>query len=109
MHPEEKRNTRFFSKIKWNNKTSRTVISFIDESGQIWKFNFVYYNNKFFGGTRNEYRLTGMTDFIRVKNLKKGDVIVLSINDKGDYFMGVDKPRNTEKLIFSNKWKIVNI
>jgi hypothetical protein len=38
---------------------------------------FIYYNNKFFGGTRNEYRVTGMTAYLREFNLKAGDKVIL--------------------------------
>ena len=67
----------FFPKLDPTIKNPRAVIDLVDETGKDWTFNFIYYNNKFFGGTRNEYRLTGMTDFIRSFNLKAGDFIVL--------------------------------
>jgi len=68
---------RFFPALPKNIKNPRTVIDLVDETGKIWSFNYIYYNNKFFGGTRNEYRLTGMTEFIRAFNLKTGDTIIL--------------------------------
>jgi restriction endonuclease EcoRII-like protein len=67
----------FFPPLTPNLKNPRVVIDLLDETGRIWYFNFIYYNNKFFGGTRNEYRLTGMTEFIRAFNLKTGDTVVL--------------------------------
>ena len=67
----------FFPPLSPELKNPRAVIDVVDETGKEWAFNFIYYNNKFFGGTRNEYRLTGMTDFIRAFNLKTGDVVVL--------------------------------
>jgi len=68
---------KFFPALGRDTKNPRTVIYVVDETGKEWSFNFIYYNNKFFGGTRNEYRLTGMTEFIRSFNLKTGDVLVL--------------------------------
>ena len=41
-----------------------------------YSFNFIYYNNELFGGTRNEYRLTGMTGFLRHNDLCEGDILV---------------------------------
>jgi hypothetical protein len=68
---------RFFPSLPSGMKNPRAVIDLVDETGRMWSFNFIYYNNKFFGGTRNEYRLTGMTEFVRAFNLKTGDTIVL--------------------------------
>lgn len=56
---------QFFPELDADEKNPRISLYFIDEANQRWKFNFIYYNNKFFGGTRNEYRLTGMTEYIR--------------------------------------------
>jgi hypothetical protein len=68
---------KFFPALTRTIKNPRAVIDLTDETGKVWSFNFIYYNNKFFGGTRNEYRLTGMTEFIRAFNLKTGDTIIL--------------------------------
>lgn len=68
---------RFFPVLPQDIKNPRAVIDLVDETGKIWSFNYIYYNNRFFGGTRNEYRLTGMTEFIRAFNLKTGDTIIL--------------------------------
>ncbi len=73
----------FFPKLDEKIKNPRAVIDVVDETGREWSFNFIYYNNKFFSGTRNEYRLTGMTEFIREFNLKAGDFIILErISDR---------------------------
>jgi hypothetical protein len=68
---------RFFPLLTNATKNPRAVIDLVDETGKTWSFSFIYYNNKFFGGTRNEYRLTGMTGYIRSFNLKTGDTILL--------------------------------
>ena len=65
----------YFPPLDKKVKNPSVFISFTDESGEKWKFRFIYYNNKFFGGTRNEYRLTHMTKFFKVKNLKERDKI----------------------------------
>ena len=41
-----------------------------------WYFGFVYYNNKFFGGTRNEYRLSKTKAFIKKYKLTAGDALI---------------------------------
>lgn len=70
---------RFFPDLGNEEKNPRVAMFFNDETGKTWKLNFIYYNNKFFDekGTRNEYRLTGMTAFFRQNSLKAGDSITL--------------------------------
>ena len=70
---------RFFPDLGNTEKNPRVAMYFRDEAGKTWKLNFIYYNNRFFDehGTRNEYRLTGMTAFFRENALKAGDTITL--------------------------------
>ena len=51
-----------------------------DEQGIDWQFRYIYYNNKIHdaGGTRNEYRITHMTQYFRAVGAKAGDILVLS-------------------------------
>lgn len=67
----------FFPSLDSSSKNPRAILNLVDETGRKWIFQFIYYNNKFFGGTRNEYRLTGMTAYFREFNLKAGDRILL--------------------------------
>ena len=73
----------FFPELNRSTKNPRTVITLRDEHDNAWSFNFIYYNNKFFGGTRNEFRLTGMTKYIRSNVLKAGDEIHFSKDQSG--------------------------
>jgi hypothetical protein len=60
--------------------------------GAIHKLRFVYYNNKLNGkGTRNEYRLTYLTSFLRHSNAQSGDVFRLTRCQPGTYNMEVVK------------------
>ena len=99
----------FFPKLDGTEKNPRSVITFTDEGGEKWNFNFIYYNNKFFGGTRNEYRLTGMTKFFTRKNLRVSDKVILDKNEVGDYFISYKKPSKPGKIILSNNWKIIDV
>lgn len=76
--PRDSRILDFFPKLDASIKNPRVVIDIVDEAGEEWTFNYIYYNNRKFGGTRNEYRLTGMTDFIRRHGLKAGDSITFT-------------------------------
>ena len=55
-------------------------IEMIDDTGVIWRFRYIYYNNKLHdkGGTRNEYRITHMTKFFRAVGAVEGDIMVIS-------------------------------
>lgn len=102
----------FFPALNGDEKNPRTYLYFIDNVNKRWKFNFIYYNNKFFGGTRNEYRLTGMTAYIRQNNLKTGDTIVLSRDDTGILSIRFERQNSTSsstpKLVITGTWKVVN-
>ena len=101
----------FFPILNAKLKNPREVLDITDDSGRVWVFAFIYYNNRFFGGTRNEYRLTGMTAFLRDYNLKAGDKIVLlresariiRITFKRASDRGVGKV-----LKLSTVWKVIN-
>ena len=73
MHiPKQEEILSFFPALDTATKNPRCIMRFVDDAGSIWKFAFIYYNNKFFGGTRNEYRLTRMTPFINEHQLRAG-------------------------------------
>jgi hypothetical protein len=51
-----------------------------DTQGDVHRFRFVYYNNKHHHprGTRNEYRITYMTAWLRNSGAKEGDVFEIA-------------------------------
>lgn len=66
-----------------------------DEFGKKWKLRYVYYNNKLHvaGGTRNEYRITWMTEYLRLNSAKSGDsVIFKATNEPDEYKIRLVKP-----------------
>lgn len=100
----------FFPALNKEEKNPRTTLYFIDEAGTRWKFNFIYYNNRFFGGTRNEYRLTGMTEYLRQNNLKTGDSIILTRS--ADDLLSIRAERQNKsstgpKFVITGTWKVV--
>jgi hypothetical protein len=74
----------FFPKLDASLYNPRVHLSFVDDGGTFWEFAFIYYNNALFDGTRNEYRLTRMTKYIRQAGLAVGDEVILSRN--GDHY-----------------------
>lgn len=68
----------FFPNLDANRYNPRAHLRFIDDAGMFWEFAYIYYNNALFGGTRNDFRLTRMTKFIRQAGLAEGDELILS-------------------------------
>ena len=52
-------------------------------TGTTWTFWFIYYNNWRIGKTRNEYRLTHMTKFLRQSHAVPGDELLLTRETDG--------------------------
>ena len=74
----------FFPLLSPSEKNPRVALEFHEDDGVTrWRFVFIYYNNRLFGGTRNEYRLTWMTRYLRTKNAKAGDELVFTRDANG--------------------------
>jgi hypothetical protein len=56
--------------------------------GQVLRLRFVYYNNRLHApnGTRNEYRITYLTKFLRDANAKEGDAFEITKKDGQDRY-----------------------
>lgn len=111
--PKDPRVLEFFPSLDPSRKNPRLFLTFIDEGDASWNFSFIYYNNKFFDGTRNEYRLTRMTDFIRINNMKQGDTIVLKKDKKGLYRIYCHHEKigaldENGVLILRGGWKVIS-
>lgn len=109
--PKEPEILGFFPKLDKSHKNPRANLLFVDAEDYEWNFVFIYYNNKFFGGTRNEYRLTGMTRYIRENNLKQGDEMVMSVDDEGKRSI-VCKRKDTVAdgpLVLKGTWKVIKL
>jgi len=110
--PKDPRFLSFFPKLNTNTKNPRFHITFRDNLSTKWIFAFIYYNNIDFGGTRNEYRLTRMTKFIRGHNLHAGDTITLTRDTGGLYSVSYLRRRTvdaTGTLKLGSSWIIVSI
>jgi hypothetical protein len=99
----------FFPKLDSSRKNPRAILDIVDDTAREWTFYFIYYNNRLFGGTRNEYRLTGMTTFLREFNLKPGDVLIFTRTSPRrisvSFLRSTPGVGNTLKL--SSGWKII--
>lgn len=111
--PKEEKILNFFPVLNIKEKNPRVCLVFTDDNGTRWEFAFIYYNNKFFGGTRNEFRLTRMTPFFRAHNLCQKDELILqkthdgirSVTYRRSKVNGLDE-RGVLKL--TGGWKVIS-
>ncbi len=109
--PREELILAFFPPLDRSVKNPRHRLRFTDSSGEKWEFAYIYYNNRFFGGTRNEYRLTCMTPFMRSANLKAGDKLTLH-REGTSYRMTYRRSSQQEasgRLKLGSTWRVVPI
>ena len=88
-----KRNTellRFMPSLDLTKQNPDSIFRCVDARGESWEFRYIYYNKKLFGtGTRNEYRLTGLTALIRRYEVMPGDELIFSKSPNGEYFIEI--------------------
>lgn len=116
--PREKKILSFFPELSAFHRNPRAHLRFEDQSGHLWEFAFIYYNNRFFGGTRNEYRLTRMTKYIREAGLQTGDKVVMRRDTTGDYSISYHRAKDPESvrtedgttvLKLGSGWRVIGI
>ena len=111
--PKDPKILGFFPTLPTDVKNPRIHLYFRDEDGTQWEFAFIYYNNRLFGGTRNEYRLTRMTPFINGNGLHAGDELILEKRAGGARTVRFMRRRTPVEiggvLRLGSTWKVVNI
>ena len=116
--PKQERILSFFPQLDGSRLNPRAHLQFEDDTGTFWEFAFIYYNNRFLGGTRNEYRLTRMTGYIRKAGLVTGDEIRMHRHPTGDYSISYGR-RDEQKASLNAPgetviklgvgWKVIDI
>ncbi|WP_339847687.1 EcoRII N-terminal effector-binding domain-containing protein [Paenibacillus sp. FSL W7-1088] len=86
-----KQDISFFPRLGTDIQNPRAHLVFEDMTGRSWTFDFIYYNNSFFGGTRDEYRLTPMNDYFNLYNIRAGDTIILERTENGKFKINHEK------------------
>ncbi len=112
--PRQEEILSFFPPLNRNERNPRHHLVFYDPQDQRWEFAFIYYNNVFAGGTRNEYRLTRMTPYLRESGLVAGDELFLERDDEGRYSIRYVRARKAGRgadgvLRLGSAWKVVDI
>lgn len=96
--PKAKEILSFFPQLPADEKNPRIRLPVRErQSGTGWAFNYIYYNNKFFdaGGTRNEYRLTGMTAYLRSIAAREGDELEFTKDEDGTIYVDLHRDNRT--------------
>jgi len=105
----------FFPELDARVKNPRLSLHFYEDDGVTkWPFEFIYYNGKFFGGTRNEFRLTWMTNYLRSKNAKSGDMIEMLLDNGGRRHINFRRERDSADvddgvLILRGGWIVIEL
>src|SRR5690606_29816316 len=87
--PKDRQILEFFPILDSSELNPQVEIDFIhDIDGTHFTFKFVYYNNSLHkdDGTRNEYRLTRMTEFFQTTGMRSGETLILYRED-GKYYI----------------------
>ncbi len=96
---------KFFPELNEGELNPRLKLFFKDvETDEMLELNFIHYNNKYFGKTRNEYRLTGISKYLKEHGASPGDL--LHITDRqGKYFLEIEKKRIGNKIKLTEGWQ----
>lgn len=104
----------FFPRLDPCERNPRVHLVFCEDDGLTrWEFAFIYYNNALHGGTRNEYRLTRMTRYLRNKNAGVGDEVVLTRDAETRLLVALRRnslpAREDGVLRLTGGWKVIKI
>jgi len=92
----------FFPPLDSSKFNPDTTITCVDPEEEEWKMRYIYYNGKLTGqSTRDEYRITPMTKFMKEWNAKSNDLIMFSSTSKtGRYRIAIVKQGSEENMDF---------
>lgn len=114
--PRDEEILSFFPILDSSIKNPRMkLVIFERNSRERWEFNYIYYNTKILGlGTRNEYRLTGMTKFMRAINGKIGDRLSFSRDENASFEVEIIRGDNQSMtqiddttLVLGGGWTVI--
>ena len=78
----------FFPYLNPKIKNPDCFLSCLDEKGELWKLRYIYYNGKSLGlNTRNEYRITCLTPYLKKNDAQEGDLLLFSKANKDNQFL----------------------
>jgi hypothetical protein len=85
---KNKKLLEFFPTLGLETLNPSKWITCVDEHNELWRFRFVYYNNKFhsLSGRRNEFRLTHTTKYLKSNSAFEGDIFLISKESCNDFY-----------------------
>lgn len=111
--PKQRQILQFFPQLNGAALNPQCELTFTDPNGDKWTFKYVYYNNRLVGGTRNEYRLTRMTGFMRRFGLRAGDTVRLQRDASGFYQIAFVRRKQAQsvngRLVLGSEWRVISL
>lgn len=103
--PKEFVKNGLFEELTTETLNPRLKLRIVDSSdGNEIFASYIFYNNRFFGGTRYEYRLTGLTRWIKNQGLKSGDILKITRTAKHDYSVDILKGERKPSTLSNESW-----
>ena len=97
-----------FPELSTSQRNPRSRLKLTRRSaGDVYFLNFIYYNNKLFGGTRDEYRLTGISAMLRDYGIKVGDQIEFARIGEFDFEFEIIKQNRKSLLLNEDSWRLI--
>jgi hypothetical protein len=113
--PKDANILSFFPVLDRTEKNPRMSLVMYERSNRArWEFNFIYYNNRFFGGTRNEFRLTCMTGYLRAIDAKIDDELAFTLDENSSFEVDIHRANRVtsytmdgDTLVLGGGWTVV--
>jgi len=84
--PKDDALLRFMPRLDLAKENPEAKFVCIDPAGETWNFRYIYYNKRLFGtGTRNEYRITGTSKFIKKFEIRTNDELIFQLQAENLY------------------------
>jgi hypothetical protein len=111
-----------FPKMSTTELNPRCTVRFLDDDGEEWECQYIYYNDLLFGKPsgkgHNEFRLTCIKDILRKYDVHSGDEVWFGIDEYGIRHIGFVKQevqkqevtKDEEGVVvirLSNNWKTI--
>lgn len=97
-----------FPQLETTQLNPRSRLKLVQKSqGNVYFLSFIYYNNKVFGGTRDEYRLTGVSSILRDYGLRVGDQIEFFRIGVYDFEFEIIKQDRESTFLDADSWKLI--
>jgi len=98
----------FFEELPKNIRNPRISLEFKDVKYEktFW-LTLIFYNNKYSGGTRDEYRLTSLIAFVREHRLRSGDKVLITKISTRKYEINTVKVGRVPGVLSKESWSVI--